>query len=290
MLLPYRQLLFFILALILFFQVGSWCKKETEGFSLANISSNLSYDPRFDVGELPVASKEAFLQPYFYLGCGGQCYAFISEDQKYVLKFFKYHHYRFFPSWLIRLPLPFSLSEKLTRANGKRKVKLERNLKSYTLAFKKLQAESGLIALHLNKTDTPLPVVFFDKLGIKHVIDLSQKEFVVQTKAELLYPYLESCMRRHDVEAAKKALHQMVELISHRCSLGIYDEDPRIHKNLGFSPKGALFIDAGRFIEDPFRKDIAIQSQDLHDITHRLKKWLLEYYPELAFELDEALF
>src|SRR5207253_11328582 len=89
----FRKILtFFLLGSALYFLPDVW-KMMTDGFSVARITSELPQGISWDT--LPVsASEESALhcavdQPYRYLGSGGQCFAFISQDNRYVIKFFK---------------------------------------------------------------------------------------------------------------------------------------------------------------------------------------------------------
>src|ERR1700690_2519160 len=82
---------------------------RTTGFSLDKIASHLSYNPEWEVEALTERQREVlvqkvFSQAYYYLASGNQCYAFISEDRQYVLKFFKMQN--LFPKgWLNSFPL-----------------------------------------------------------------------------------------------------------------------------------------------------------------------------------------
>src|SRR5688572_10653905 len=55
---------------------------------------NESTDEEFKISQI-------LNQEYTYIGKGAQCYAFGSQDGKYVLKFFKFKHLK--PSYLISL-------------------------------------------------------------------------------------------------------------------------------------------------------------------------------------------
>jgi len=60
--------------------------------------------------------------------------------------------------------------------------------RAHKLAYTEIKADTGLIYIHLNKSDhlkTQLKVV--DRLGRTHHIDLDKTEFIVQEKAELIF-------------------------------------------------------------------------------------------------------
>ncbi|MDN3506479.1 MAG: hypothetical protein P0S96_04545 [Simkaniaceae bacterium] len=270
-----------------FYAAAKFCYDKTEGFALTKIHSNLTYDSRWEVenGSLP----EIFDQKFSYLAAGGQAYAFVSEDGQYVLKFFK-HHLRRVPLWLRALPLTGKLAEKRTIHKQKRARKLLRDFSSYKLALEALPKETGLLYVHLNKTKTLKTFArIVDKIGIEHPVDLDKVEFVLQKKAELALPHLKKLIKGHDLEGAKTCIDSIFSLITTRCDLGVYDEDPRIHRNVGFIDNRAILIDVGRLKMDPRREDPRIQKQDLVKITRPLHTFLEKHSTELSIYLEEKL-
>jgi hypothetical protein len=253
-----KKVSLFLLFALAFYKLGErFCEEKTAGFTISKISFSLPYDARWET-TLPEFSSGLLDQKYTFLGSGGQSFAFVSEDGKNVLKFLKY---------------PFRLSTK-------KKERLERDYKSYQLAFEELKEESGLIYLHLTHSPaTHKTVTLIDRLGIEHRVILDEKAFILQHKAELLYPYIEQLMQKGDLEGAKAALHSLVHLLDRRCKKGIFDEDAKIHRNCGFINGKAIFIDIGRFKKSE-------KTQSLEKITNRFRNWLLQNYPELVDLLD----
>ena len=129
-----------------------------------------------------------------------------------------------------------------------------------------------------------------DKIGIQHQISLDDVEFIVQKKADLVYCRINEIMANYDLVAGRKALHSILEVILSRCHKGIYDEDPRIHRNFGFLDEKSIFIDVGRFIKDPKRTQPDIYKSDLQHITKRFRHYLEESHPLLVPILDEELY
>lgn len=283
------QRLFALIALaIVLYGVKQFCDKETDGFRLERIRSSLTHNSAWEVEALsaPKAREvaSALAQNFSYLASGGQCYAFASLDGRYVLKFFKHFH-RELP-WWSHLPLSKRQREKLEG----RKKKLQRDFSSYTLAFKELQEETGLLLIHLNKTAPHLgDVTLIDKLGIAHTIALDAFEFVLQYKAEMALPYLAEAVAQRGKEGVRAAICSMLEVLQKRCAKGIFDEDPRIQRNVGFVHGRAIILDAGRLRLDPERKKADVQKSDLRTITERLRGWLKEHYPEGVEVLNEEL-
>ena len=107
----WKKLLIFVLVGVALFKGIHWWESRGQGFRLYKIESHLPYDPRWDVTFSPedlTQAKEALNQPYAYLGHGFQCYAFQSQDGKYVLKFFRHQRLRL-PEIVLSLPGSASL-------------------------------------------------------------------------------------------------------------------------------------------------------------------------------------
>ena len=273
--------------------VPKFCHKQTDGFTLSKIHSNLSYNPKWEVceknNEPPQRLDQIFSQRFTYLGSGGQCYAFVSEDNKYVIKFFKHHLRRVSP--LIKyLPLPPKLAEKRNLQKIKRTKKLQRDFNSYVLAYTHLFEESGLLYLHLNKTGSLHQIArVIDKLSIEHKIDLDKVEFILQKKGNLALTHLQKLIQEEKFTKAKEAIESICDLILIRCNKGIYDEDAKIHRNFGFIGNRAILIDIGRLKIDESRKNPKVQQRDLREITQRLENYLEEMSPQLAKHLNHYL-
>src|SRR3989304_2311781 len=113
------RLIFFCLKVILFIlafmKISEFCEYKTDKFRLSRIFSNLKFNPKWETAPLSLEKKakikQILSQKFTYLASGGQCFAFVSEDGNYILKFFK-HHRRTLPAWFQALPLPQSLALK----------------------------------------------------------------------------------------------------------------------------------------------------------------------------------
>jgi hypothetical protein len=281
-------LLFLVAAII---WVPPFCLDQTDGFTVARIHSDLPYDPSWDVAPLKANEKEhlhhVLSQPFHYLGCGGQCFAFASADDRYVIKFFK-HRFRKPCTLLLTQSLPEPFETTRLRKLNKASTKLKRDFTSYKIAYEELKEETGLVYIHLNKSrDLKETITITDKLGIAHQLQLDSVEFVLQKKADLVHLHIEELMEKGELEKAKASLKSLMHLIISRCQKGIFDEDAKIHRNFGFIEDQAIFIDVGRFTRDPNRKDPQVYKADLAHITKGLKTWLNEHYPILVSSLDE---
>jgi hypothetical protein len=270
-------------ASFLFYLAAQFCVTKTDGFSVFKITP-IAYESKWDT-ILPNSQKKEIdsilSQKFSYLGFGGQCYAFLSEDGNYVIKFFK-EHTRHIPETFASLP-PWQ------KKRDKRLFKRERDFNSCKIAYSELKDESGLLYIHLNKTsDLPKTITILDKLHIAHTISLNDKEFILQKKAELFYPHLEKVFKSEDPQAIKDCLGSILDLLISRCKKGIFDEDPKMHRNLGFIANRPIFIDIGRFTKDEKRKEPSIYLKDIQAIATPLKTYLEKNHPA-AVETLKAL-
>jgi hypothetical protein len=280
--------------LILFVMVfaGAWrfCEKKTSGFTITSISSELPYDPAWETRPLTVVEessvRDILKQKFTFLANGGQCWAFVSADGEYVLKFFKLHRRR--PDILIRLPLPAFLEPYRQKKIASKRVKLVRDFGSYALSFNALQEETALVYVHLNKTaHLNQKITLTDRLGIEHTFDLDTKEFVLQKKVDLVYETFDELMQSKEEEKAKKRIDALIELIVLRCKKGIFDEDAYISRNFGFLGEKAIILDAGRLRKDLSQMEPRVYKNELFTITNRFKLWLEQHHPSLITYLEE---
>jgi hypothetical protein len=267
--------------------------KATDGFAIEKICSNLSYHAEWAV---PEPSEEQFRevgcilnQKFTYLGKGAQCFVFLSEDQQSVLKFFRHSHMR--PAlWLTLFPFPGSLEVYRQTKIATRFAKLYKDFGSYKIAFEEMKEHTGIQYLHLNKTTFfHKKVTIVDKLGIAHQLDLDQMEFMLQSRATLVYPTLESLIAQGNIPEAKQALTSLMQLLICRAQKGIFDKDPDLSTNFGFTKQGAIQIDIGRFKKDPTRTDPAVYRDELIRITDKLQRWLDSRSPELKTHLQKEI-
>ncbi len=266
-------------AFVLLFQLCSrFCEQQTDGFAISKIHSYLPFDPRWNLPQDPPYTL--LDQKFYYLSKGAQCYVFVSADHQYVLKFFRQKLFHFPDLYSLR-PLPSFLEEKQQKAWMKKKAAIEKDFQSYCIAYKELKNETGLIFLHLNKSDTfKKPLVIVDKLGIEHSIDPNKHEFFLQKKVSLIPEKIEEEMKKHHIAGAKEVIRSLFTLIESRIEKKIMDADANLKKNFGFSEGRAIQIDIGRFSTAGFSKKRALSS--LNKRKEDLQFWINEHYPELS--------
>ena len=222
----YFKLILLVIWPVMLFIIGLQFCSSPSGFSNAKISSNFVF--RDALIQKPPTSAEftkiedVLHQKFYYFDSGTHCYIFISEDQKYVIKFFKMR--RLTPKyWLNYLPLPWL--EKLRFEKIQRRERLrQETFESFKSAFEDFKEETGLLFVHLNKTKyLHDKAIFVDKEGKEHLVSLNKVPFVLQKKAQMIFPYVSDLIDQGQSPRALEALSSVLRLIKDRCQKGYVD-------------------------------------------------------------------
>lgn len=157
----YGALIFFLILGLM--TLGRVAAKRGSGFAFRNIDSSLEMRQEWEISysaETSHAIKTILGQPFFYLGNSPYTYEFLSEDRRYILKFFKMKHL---------LPKRWSSPEK----NEKCALKLDRIFMGY-------RKKAETIFIHLNKTkNLKQRAILRDKKQKWHRIDLDAVPFIL---------------------------------------------------------------------------------------------------------------
>jgi hypothetical protein len=158
------------------------------------------------------------------------------------------------------------------------------------IAFDELQNETGLLYVHLNKTDSwKKKLRLIDRLNIRHQVDVDSLDFVIQKRAELVYERIIRQMQAGKQDAAKESISQIISLIVKRCEKGYHDRDPNIRTNCGFIEEKAVKIDVGRFVRNDEMKKSEVMKQEVVRITAPFKIWIADTYPQLIPYFEEEI-
>lgn len=266
------------LFIVCFFITARFCKNQTGRFTILRITSNLKYNPQWETAPLSSEEqshiKEILNQPYSYLSKGVQSFVFASQDGQYVIKFFRHDHLSS-PPWA-----PWDMGKKHKKEN-----KLHKDFLSYKIAYESLQKETGLVFLHLNKSNFNQNLDLVDKLGIHHQIPLGRFEFLIQKRASLLYTALDKMIQAGRLDDAKETLTKLVLLLAHRSQQGIFDKDPDLNTNFGVIGTQPMQIDVGRFRKATPKLD----KNEIIRITDHLHQHLMVSCPELDQHLKNQI-
>ncbi|NGX51104.1 MAG: hypothetical protein K1060chlam2_00961 [Chlamydiae bacterium] len=276
-----RLLLKIIFIALALFSVERLCHRATDGFAMVNV-----FPPPGDNSSWQRTESLALTSNTFtYYASGSQCYVFLSEDGKSVLKLFKFQHMRT-PPWLNTLPLSGLLRAK----RAKKRQILERTFNSLSLAYDLFREESALIFLHLDRTThLKSQVTLIDKIGKRHSLDLDSLPFLIQKKGELAYTSFDRWMERGEVEKVKRGIRELLTLALSRCKAGIFDKDPDFSTNFGFIDTTPFQIDFGRFTLDQSEKEPRVHRPEMVRITRNFHRWIEKNHPDLLDYFEKEL-
>lgn len=273
-----KKILFNALFLLLLFPIKWFCDSQTDGFRYHEIISAMPNDENWQLPAAPQDSSTKLLeQAFYFLGKGEQCYAFLGADGETVLKFFRHDHLN--PKQLLRgLHSPFI--DRLLSYQSR--YDLSPLFASVKLAFTEFKEETGLILVHLNKTKERFPPVsLYDKLGIKHTIDLDATEFILQERAHPFCEALNQKMKKGDIEAAQEQIRSLITTLKLQCQKGITNTDASFKRNFGAIHQRTVILDVGSFLKDERVRSPEGQRREIQRLTARFARWLKTHYPEL---------
>ncbi len=254
---------------------------RTGGFSESKIYSKLHYEPHWKLETPSKATiaeiKNILDQKFYYLDGGRQCFVFVSEDQKYVIKFL--NHSRFYVSSIFQWSPFFKkiIHQRIKRRNDR----IENFMMSFKIGSENLQEQTKIVFTQLEPYQIfEKSVILLDSSGHVHNIDLNLANFMIQKKADkMIYPYLASLQEESCFE---KAVDSVLELISSRIVKGIMDDDLNVGLNIGFDGDCPIMLDTGRLFLDPQMIFFENYEQELIKSSKFLHLWLQKYHPKMS--------
>lgn len=289
----YRYLIYILVLSLCIYGAQRLYFDVTDGFSIGNISSEIPYDPQWEIPPLnPNEQKEIDLalgQPFTYLGKGCQSYVFLSQDGQYVIKFLKYKHFK--PQWWLEW---FTFIPPVRQYYNQKSIEKTRQLhkifRSWKIGYENIPQYSGLVYIHLNKTPSwKQKIIIKDKMGFSHEIELGQFEFLLQHRASMLTETLLDLSKKQQNEKAEQIVDEMLILLLAEYTNGYADNDHALMQNTGVLHGRPIHIDVGQFIWNPVVMDPKVYHQEIYDKTYDFHVWLSKNYPEMALHLRTRL-
>ena len=236
-------------------------------------------------------TKEQFLPPnsldtpFSFLGMGSQCLAFSSQDGNYVLKICRVSRYQlpfFLDNPIASFFFPRYIAEK--RINKAKKRVTDGS--SYLTAYEKLQKQSGITFLHLDKTNTLKKTIkVIDPLGLPHFLSSDNILFYLQKKAIPLHEHLKTLINKNNKDELKNIFRELFNLVVEGCELGLLMKDVHPGKNIGICDGKPMWIDPGRITEvSPLA-----QKEALKMFYDDIAPFILKMDPSLEEPLSSAL-
>lgn len=256
----------------------------TDDFRLSNITYQLPFEAPWQVPHLTVEEQqqlsEILKQKFFYIGKGAQCYAFVSEDQHYVLKFFKFKHLK--PNLFIDL-LPSIPPFKEYKENciERKRRKLIGVFNGYDLAYHENRQHSKLFYLHLVPTQMlQQQVTVVDKVGLTRQINLDPIVFLIQSKGETLRTRLHRLLSQNHLQEAQQAIAHILQMYISEYKKGIYDRDHGIMHNTGYVGDQPFHLDVGKLTKEERMRHLDFYKKDLEHVIWKIDKWVKAFYPQ----------
>lgn len=281
----FKFFLLFSLAIAAFFLYAT--SKKSDWFSTHFIEYDKHLWPKVDTKELSAEQfqelKAVLDQPFHFLGSGNQTFAFVSNDGKYVLKFFKFQH------------LKENGFQSLFKNAESRIKRIHQVFSGHSLGYLKDQENSGILYAHLDSSSPLLLIAtIYDKKKSKHSISLDDVVFVVQKKGESTNEVLSRLLDQGNLAEAKNHVRSLLRMYVDEYSKGLFDRDHNVMHNTGFCEGLPMHIDVGKLRNDEKMKDPAFFMADLKKVAwERIDLWMKKYYPryrkEIANELNTFL-
>lgn len=272
---------FALLTLLILFcaAVGQGWYLIRDGFQVSRV---LGWD---DQVESPWSEEAegALAQRYYTLGRGRQCYAFVSEDGKYVIKIPRYDRYRV-PLWL--RSLPFNAYRERRRSEGADLKK--RLLESFRISAEDLKEETGTVGIHFRRA-LGKSITIVDQLGRSFDLPLHKIGFVLQYKKELFRDVFQAALSKQGKEGISKVLDDLIVLIADRGRKGVLCKDGSFLRNFGFDEKGAYQIDVGSFYRMPALSEDQAYELSVRNSLAPIREWIGQIDPSYLAMLDQKI-
>ncbi|CRX37728.1 hypothetical protein [Estrella lausannensis] len=266
--------------------------RVTDDFRLSSITHEMPHKKEWEISLNDSQKKELetiFNQRFTYLGKGAQAYAFVSQDGKYVLKFFKFKHLR--PNFLLlSVPAIGPLAEWKRERILRKEEKLNSVFGAYRLAWRVHRQEAGLLFIHLNRTDDLKKAVEIeDKIGLKWTVNLDDVTFVVQRRVETSRKIIYGLLKEGRVAEAKDKIHKIFDLYVAEYQKGLFDHDHGVMHNTGFVGEEPIHLDVGKLYEEPSMKIRENALLDIAKIGWKIDQAIKANYPQFADEIRKDI-
>lgn len=285
------RILFFSLSVLALLAFGHIYYRITGDFRPSNILTvNSPTPPIQSTDSEREKAKEILKQPFSFLGYGHQTYVFVSQDQKYVLKFFMKDYLQ--RTWYFNLIPPVPPFKRYVIYDGKSKqYRMERLLNGYAWAYHLNRKNSGLYYLHY-QSEVPLNciVCLVNRLGITQHFDLDDFIFAIQERVVTTRDELTRLFKEKNIARAKERIHQLFDLYLSEYQQALLDHDHNLIDNTGFVEEKAIRHDLGKLVKDETILSPEVYAEDLRKIAwKRIDPWVSLHFPEYRKEISQEL-
>lgn len=250
---------FFFVFVTTFLMIPVSFRHLTRGFKIAKMQIDYPFDSRFELGqEISSEILSILNQTFYYLGKGSQSFVFSSEDGRYVIKLFRYHH-----------------------KSNERRSKVYPLLEATRIACQFAKEETGVIYAHLNLTEKQLPTIKIkDPIYRSFKIPLDEYRFVLQKKCTSFEQGMKG-------SSAESCIDAFITLVRGRIAKGIRDADSKIYRNFGFLDGKGVEFDFGNYEISRDLLQPENQRKEMLVYINRLRHWLENHAPDAVVYLDK---
>ena len=272
-----RIITFVTVMVVLVYGTGVVYDYFTDGFTVGQIISDREPDSKWKTASVALSLD----QEYSYLGKGCQSYVFLSEDGKAVLKFVKLKHFRV-PFWMNAFSFVPDIKKQVLRKEAKKKKELDQLFQCWKDSYEQLPEETGVLYVHLDQSKIAESIRLRDKMGFLHEVPVEKVDFLVQQRAELLAPALQSLMQEGKVTEARLIITRLFQMCVKEYLRGYGDLDHALMQNTGVINGRSIHVDVGQIVYREEFKQPEVYHQELYNKTFAFRVWLKKEYPELA--------
>ena len=284
-----RQGIFIFIAPFLLLVVGLFCFKSSLPFRVEEIRPvrDFSFQAAQTVSQEDLERlRVIFSQPFTYLSEGDQFYLFVSQNNEYLLKFFKMR--KLTPKyWLNYIPLPWLEQERLNKIGHRERVRQEL-FGNFKVAFEEFRHQTNLFFIHFFNTNwLKAKVCILDQEGVPHWVALDSVPFVLQKKTTKLFDHIEELVQKGRTKEAVSSLLLVLDIVKDRCQRGFTDQECDLEKNYGFIGNRAVFIEIEKMMKDEYLKSPLSTLREVFKVSQKINEWLEKKQPSLVAEFQK---
>jgi len=259
----------------------------TDNFSAMNIALTPTFSSSEKLSlEEKKQIKNILSQPFYYYAKGHHAFAFVSEDEKYILKFLR--------AKKLRRPLLFSfVNTKAKQQEHLHSKRLAFILKSHALAENPLKDETAVVYSHFYKTeDLSQTIHIFDKMNRSFSLKADNNSFILQKRVDLYEEVIPNIVLSQNTYAIKQMIRSYFQVIANRCQKGIMNKDRGgWGRNYGIIDgyAKAYEIDIGSYVLSDFVKTKEGMEKEIRDCSRDFRRYISCHLPQMLEFFDKNI-
>ena len=276
---------FSLLLCFMIVSTKSW-QMLTHGFRKEKIKVKLQKSSKILDSEKNKKVLKILSQNFYYLDKGCQTYVFESENKEYVLKFIRFSRYKM-PFWMNFTKICEKGKDYYNQRQSQRQKRFFSTMRSYEITDEFLKKETGVIYVHLKKTNLNKIVKFFDKTKRSFDINVNDFGYILQRKAQPFEKYLKKISKSNkDIEIV---FNSFVDLTLEMFEKKIVNKDYNSVRNTGVLDNKIICTDVGSFYENNHLDKYWVFHDEFTSFTKMIRKWFIKNSPEKLHIIDKKI-